>query len=119
VASNILIRDGALSGFIDWDYAEVAPPELDLGICILGFLVSIPIARRERLRLLEAMSARHGHHAGDLGSAAKNSALLFALDALLDWTIGGKDAPLDDLIWALSGVIRAIEAGSPLGKALC
>jgi thiamine kinase-like enzyme len=111
VASNITVRDGLLSGFIDWDYAEVSPPELDLGSIILGFLVSLPIPRPERLRLLQAMLTRYG-------SQAETMPLLFALDALLDWTIGRKDAPMDDLIWALSGIIRAIEQAAPLGEAL-
>jgi hypothetical protein len=44
--------------------------------------------------------------------------LLFALDSLLDWIIGGKNAPMDDLIWALSGITGAIEEEAPLGAVL-
>ena len=119
VTSNILVRDGSLSGLVDWDYAEVAPPELDLGMCMLGLLVSIPIARRERVCMLEAMLERYEREAGGLDAGTMSSALVFALDALLDWTIGGKDAPLDDLTWALSGIMKAIHERLPLGKALC
>jgi aminoglycoside phosphotransferase (APT) family kinase protein len=111
VASNIMIQDGRLSGFIDWDYAEVGPPELDLGSCMLGILVSVPIPRPERLRLLQAMLTRYG-------SQAETMPLLFALDVLLDWVIGGKNAPMDDLIWALSGITRAIEEKASLVEAL-
>jgi aminoglycoside phosphotransferase (APT) family kinase protein len=111
VGSNITVRNGLFSGFVDWDYAGVDPPELDLGSCVLGFLVTIPIPKRERLRLLQAMLTRYG-------SQAETMPLLFALDALLDWTIGGKDAPMDDLIWATSGVIRAIQNKAPLCEAL-
>ena len=116
VASNILVRDQALSGLIDWDYAEVAPRELDLGVCMLGFLVTLPVARCERLRLLDAMLGRHARLLGDPAIRERRAALLFALDALLDWTIGGKDAPLADLVWALSGVIEAVEGERPLSE---
>ncbi len=118
VASNILIRDGAVSAFIDWDYAEVGPRELDLGVCMLGLLVTLPIPRCERLHLLDAMLEQHALLLGDPAVTERCAALPFALDALLDWTIGGKDAPLDDLVWALSGVVRAMEKELPLGEAL-
>jgi aminoglycoside phosphotransferase (APT) family kinase protein len=117
VAGNILIQDEALSGIVDWDYAEVGPSELDLGMSILGFLVTLPTARSKRLRLLEIVLERYAHRLGQPGSGEKQAALLFALDALLDWTIDGKNAPLDDFMWVLSGVVRAIEEDVPLGQA--
>jgi hypothetical protein len=52
------------------------------------------------------------------GEDTKAMVLLLALDALLDWLIGGKDAPRDDLIWATAGVLRAIEQRVPLTTVL-
>ena len=118
VASNITVRDGLLSGLIDWDYAEVGPAALDVGSAMLGLLVTIAIPRDERLQMLAAMLARCQSHAESCDESTETMALVFALDALLDWTIGGKDAPRDDLIWATSGVIVAIEGKAPLTDVL-
>jgi hypothetical protein len=39
-------------------------------------------------------------------------ALVFALDALLDWVIGGKNAPAEELVWATSVIVRGIGEGA-------
>jgi aminoglycoside phosphotransferase (APT) family kinase protein len=102
---NVMVKDGVFSGIVDWDHAGVDAPERDVGVCIAGLLVTLPISKDERAyvvrRFLESYSERRPAERAEARALSR----AFALDALLDWLIGGKNAPRSDLVWATSLVL--------------
>ncbi len=118
-APNITVRGRAFSGLVDWDHAGLGPPEQDLGSCVTGFLVTLPIPKPERAQMVGMLRDSYRVSARSLSAESWRMALLFALDALLDWVAGGKNAPMVELAWATSGIVRAIEEEAPLREVLC
>jgi hypothetical protein len=105
---------------VDWDHAGLGPPEQDVGSCVTGLLVTLPIPRGERAHMVAMLRDSYRAAAGGLSAESWRMALVFALDALLDWVARGKNAPMAELVWATSGILTAIEEEeAPLGEVLC
>jgi len=107
-APNIMIRNQSFSGLVDWDHAGLDPPARDVGSCIAGLLVTLPIPEAERVEMVGRFLDQYWRQVADGSDEVRNAALLFALDALLDWLLGGKNAPSSELAWATSVVLRAL-----------
>jgi aminoglycoside phosphotransferase len=104
---NIMVRNQSFSGLVDWDHASIDPPARDVGSCIAGLLVTLPIPEAERVEIAGHF-LQHWQQVTDGGDETRNTALLFALDALLDWLLGRKNAPRGELVWATSLVLGAL-----------
>jgi aminoglycoside phosphotransferase (APT) family kinase protein len=117
---NVMVREQRFSGLVDWDHAGIAPPESDVGSCIAHFLVTLPISMQERVEMLGWLLQRYRSRTRPAAKQALIMPLLFALDALLDWVVGRKNAPMEELVWATALVIDAIceSPAEPLGLIL-
>lgn len=112
---NVMVRGGRFSGLIDWDYAGLGAAERDLGSAVAGVLATLPAPQPERLDLLAGLLARYRARAGrDRTAQGWRLALSFALDSLLDWMIGDKNAQREDLVWATSLVVQGACGGGAL-----
>ncbi len=107
-APNIMVRNQSFSGLIDWDHVGLGPAERDVGSCIAGLLVTLPIPETERVETIGRFLQQYWRQVADGPDEVRNAALLFALDALLDWLLGRKNAPRSELVWATSLVLRAL-----------
>jgi len=104
---NIMVRERRLAGFVDWDYAGLDLPERDVGSCISGFLATLPIPLSERAEMMTLfLACRYSGR----DQEAETASFIFALDSILDWLIGGKNAPRHELIWAASVVLERLSA---------
>jgi aminoglycoside phosphotransferase (APT) family kinase protein len=107
-AYNITTKGQTFSGIIDWDHAGIASPEEDLGKCILGLLVPLPIPTEERIEMVQPFLQRYCSLTGFTMEKVYAAPLAFALDAALDWLIGGKNAPMSELVWATSLILDSM-----------
>jgi aminoglycoside phosphotransferase (APT) family kinase protein len=102
---NILTENGAIA-LVDWDHAGFSAPQEDVGKIIIGLLGMLLLARSLRLPLarifLDTYSQRRSLSAEELFVQS----VPFALDTLLDWVVGGKNAPREELSWATEQILR-------------
>ena len=102
---NILTENGAIA-LVDWDHAGFSVPQEDVGKIIIGLLGMLSLPRSLRLPLarvfLDTYSRRRSLSAEELFSQS----VPFALDTLLDWVVGGKNAPREELSWALEQILK-------------
>ena len=102
---NILTENGAIA-LVDWDHAGFSAPQEDVGKIIIGLLGMLLLPRSLRLPLarvfLDTYSQRRSLSAEELFVQS----VPFALDTLLDWVVGGKNAPREELSWALEQILK-------------
>ena len=103
---NILAANGAIA-LVDWDHAGFSAPQEDVGKIIIGLLGMLVLPRSLRLPLarvfLDTYSRRRSLSTEELFSQS----VPFALDTLLDWVVGGKNAPREELSWALQQILKS------------
>ena len=97
---NVLVRGEEVVAVVDWDFAGVSSPYEDVAKAAIGLLTMMNAPREEKSNL--ARSFVHAYAAESASDEALLRARLkpFALDTLLDWIVGGKNAPRSELVWA-------------------
>jgi aminoglycoside phosphotransferase (APT) family kinase protein len=109
--SNIMVMGDQFSGIVDWDWASADAPERDLGVFVASLLVTLPVPESDRIALADsALRAYYGVLDAQLAEHWPDVSI-FALDTLLDWLVGGKNAPRHELIWATSLVMNSLSQG--------
>jgi len=112
--SNIAVRDGALSAFLDWDKAGGGSPQEDLGK-LISCLLMLPVPETERLEMVPRLLARY-HSATALGPAEMYEAsLVHALSHALHRLVWCRRL---EVAWSVSVILDALAAGCPENSGL-
>lgn len=103
--NNILADNGTFVAIVDWDHAGLSAPQEDIGKALIGLLGMLTLPRAVRLPLarafVDAYSRRRSLSADELFAQS----VPFALDTILDWVVGGKNAPREELSWATEQIM--------------
>lgn len=103
---NVVVSDGVFAGIVDWDHAGVAAAQEEVAKAVIGLLIISGIPCDERL-LLTAEFLRAYASSLRLSSAEFfEQCVPFAFDTILDWVIGIKNAPRDQLVWAMQQIVE-------------
>ena len=104
--NNVLAKNGAFAAIVDWDHIGFSAPQEDVGKALIGLLGMLSLPRSSRLPLartfLDAYCLRESLSAEEL----LTQSVPFALDTLLDWVVGGKNAPRAELSWAVEQILE-------------
>lgn len=103
---NILAENGAFVAIVDWDHAGFSAPQEDVGKIIIGLLGMLPLPRSLRLPLARVFLDTYRRRRSLSTEELFLQSVPFALDTLLDWVIGGKNAPREELSWAAEQILR-------------
>jgi len=101
---NILAR-GSSVVLVDWDHAGFSAPQEDVGKTLIGLLSMLSIPRSVRLQLAWTFLGVYSHLRSLPTAELMSQSLPFALDTLLDWVVGGKNAPQEELSWATEQIL--------------
>jgi len=101
-AYNVTIHDSRVHAIIDWDHCGAALASEDVAKAMLGFLVTLKCPWEGRASLVSRFLKRYSDNAAlDLSTLIVNAVPYF-LDAGMDWLVGGKNAPPEELAAGLS-----------------
>jgi aminoglycoside phosphotransferase (APT) family kinase protein len=106
---NILAQNGGIT-LVDWDHAGLAPPQEDVGKILIGLLAMLAIPRSLRLGLGETFLQAYAETRSLSPDELLLQSLPFALDTVLDWVVGGKNAPGSELRWATEQILKGKSA---------
>ena len=103
---NVVMVENRFGGIVDWDHAGIAAPQEDVAKAVIGLLIMSSVPYGQRLQIA-------GEFVRVYASAVRRSAfeffeqcVPFALDTILDWIIGIKNAPRDELAWATRQILE-------------
>ena len=100
-AYNAIIHDGRVHAIIDWDHCGVAAASEDVAKAMLGLMVTLKRPWGSRAPLVSRFLKRYSDNTGlDLSTLIVNAVPYF-LDAGMDWLVGVKNAPAEELAGAL------------------
>jgi len=102
---NVLTADGQIVAIVGWDHAGVSAPYEDVGKVLVGLLGALSILYSARLEAACEFLRIYAQGIHRSTVELHNRCLPFALDTLLDWVIGIKNAPRDDLVWATEQIL--------------
>lgn len=102
---NILTENGAIA-LADWDHAGFSAPQEDVGKIIIGLLGMLSLPRSLRLPLARVFLDTYSQKRSLSAEELFLQSVPFALDTLLDWVVGGKNAPREELSWALEQILK-------------
>ncbi len=105
IPDNILVERSSVL-LIDWDHACISAAQQDVGTALIGLLGMLSLPHDARISLAKAFVDSYGRHRSATAEEVFLQSLPFALDAVLDWVIGGKNAPREELSWALEQIIE-------------
>ena len=103
---NILGENGAFVAIVDWDHAALAPPQEDVATALIGFLAMLSLPRSVRLALARTFLEAYGQARSLAVEELRSQSAPFALDTVLDWVVGGKNAPREELPWATEQIME-------------
>ncbi|MCC6484393.1 MAG: aminoglycoside phosphotransferase family protein [Armatimonadetes bacterium] len=101
-----ILASGSSIILIDWDHAGFSAPQEDVGKTLIGLLSMLSIPRSVRLQLALRFLDIYSHLRSLSKAELFSQSLPFALDTLLDWVVGGKNAPQEELSWAMEQLLR-------------
>jgi len=102
---NILAENGAVI-LVDWDHAGFAAPHEDVGKMLIGLLGMLSLPRVSRLPLARAFLDAYSRETSCSREELFIHSVPFALDTILDWVVGGKNAPREELSWATERILK-------------
>lgn len=101
IPQNVMMSSGTFSGIVDWDHAIRAPAEEDVALAIVGLLILSSTPPPERIRLCRVFLRAYADELKAHEERLFAACVPFALTVLLDWLVGGKNAPRQVLAWAV------------------
>jgi Ser/Thr protein kinase RdoA (MazF antagonist) len=108
---NLLAEGGQFTAIVDWDHVGFSPLQEDVGKALIGLLGMLSIPRPSRLRLARAFLDAYAQAAALPAEELYQQSVPFALDTILDWIIGDKNAPREELAWAVEATARQDQRG--------
>lgn len=103
---NILTENSDFTAIIDWDDAGFSAPQEDVGKTLIGLLSMLAIPRGCRISLSRIFLDTYGSLNSLSSEELFAQSLPFALDTLLDWIVGGKNALRAELAWATEQILN-------------
>jgi aminoglycoside phosphotransferase (APT) family kinase protein len=104
---NILAGDGTFAALVDWDHAGFSARQEDVGKAVIGLLGMLAIPRERRIPLASTFLRSYAGASSLPDEELYEQCVPFALDTILDWIVGGKNAPREELAWATEQVMNA------------
>ncbi len=103
--NNILAENGAFVAIVDWDHAGFSASQEDVGKALIGLLGMLTLPRNLRLPLARAFLDAYSRTESLSVEELFFQSVPFALDTILDWVVGGKNAAREELSWATEQIM--------------
>lgn len=103
---NVVLMGDEFVGIVDWDHAGVSAAQEDVAKAVIGLLIISSVSCDERLQLAAGFLSAYASGSDVSPSELLEHCVPFALDTILDWVIGIKNAPRDELVWATRQIVE-------------